>query len=120
MKNTIKASPDQLPHGQPLLRSVARSCCTLAAVYCLLCAHYPVYAQSDNFDSYADTTQLTAGGWILSELGPFVTTTFPGVGSGKGLRIQAIPYAPGGAPAAGMWYQTNDYNDFYMAVDIAS
>ena len=120
MKNTKKALPDQLPHGQTLLRSVVRSCCTLSAAYCLLGSHYPACAQSDNFDSYANTTQLTAGGWILSELGPFVTTTFPAVGSGKGLRIQAVPYADAGAPAAGMWYQTNDYTDFYMAVDIAS
>jgi hypothetical protein len=120
MKNTGTASRNQLPRGQSLLRSVARSGCTLAAAFWLLGAHWPVYAQSDNFDSYSNTDQLTAGGWILSELGPFVTTTFPAVGSGKGLRIQAVPYAPGGAPAAGMWYQTNDYTDFYLAVDIAS
>src|ERR1039458_9371118 len=79
MKNTKKALPDQLPHGQTLLRSVVRSCCTLSAAYCLLGSHYPACAQSDNFDSYANTTQLTAGGWILSELGPFVATTFPPV-----------------------------------------
>jgi hypothetical protein len=120
MKSTSRALPHQLPHGQPLLRSAARKCCTLTAAFCLLGSHYPAYAQSDNFDSYANTDQLTAGGWILSELGPFVTTTFPAVGSGKGLRIQAIPYAPASAPAAGMWYRTNDYTDFYMEVDIAS
>jgi hypothetical protein len=77
-------------------------------------------AQSDNFDSYSSTAQLTAAGWVLSSLNPaLVTTTFPAVGTGKGLRIQANP-VPNTAPAVGMWYRTNDYTDFYLSVDIAN
>ncbi len=120
MKTTNTALPVQHTHRKQFLDSFAGGCCALAAAFCLLGSQLPATAQSDDFDSYSTTDQLTAGGWILSELGPFVTTTFPAVGSGKGLRIQAIPYAAGGAPAAGMWYQTNDYTDFYLAVDIAN
>lgn len=74
---------------------------------------------NDNFDSYSSTAEMTAAGWILSSLNPgLVTTTFPAVGAGKGLRLQAIP-APPNAPAVQMWYRTNQYTDFYLAVDIA-
>jgi hypothetical protein len=77
-------------------------------------------AQSDNFDSYSNPGALQSAGWVESSLDPsLVTTTFPVVGSGKGLRIQANP-VPGTAPAVGMWYRTNVYGDFYVAVDIAS
>jgi hypothetical protein len=77
-------------------------------------------AQSDNFDSYSTPGGLQSAGWFESSLDPsLVTTTFPTVGSGKGLRIQANP-VPGAAPAVGMWYRTNVYSDFYVAVDIAS
>src|SRR5215472_15802447 len=56
-------------------------------------------AQSDNFDSYSSAAQLSAAGWILSSLNPaLVSTTFPAVGSGNGLRVQANP-VPGQAPA---------------------
>ena len=80
----------------------------------------PAKAQSDNFDSYSSTAQLTAAGWVLSSLNPaLVATTFPAVGAGKGLHIQANP-VPNTAPAVGMWYRTNDYTDFYVSVDIAS
>jgi hypothetical protein len=120
MKTTNTALLVQRPHRKQFLNSVAGSCCGLAAAIWLLGSPLPAAAQSDNFDSYSTTAQLTAAGWILSELGPFTTTTFPTIGSGKGLRIQAIPFAPASAPAAGMWYQTNDYTDFYMAVDIAN
>ena len=75
---------------------------------------------NDNFDSYSNTSEFTAAGWILSSIDPsLVTTTFPAVGAGKGVRIEANPY-PGAAPAVGMWYRTNEYTDFYVAVDIAS
>jgi hypothetical protein len=120
MKIANTGSPDNLLHQRPLFRSAAWSCCGLAAVIWLLGSPLPATGQSDNFDSYSSTAQLTAAGWILSELGPLVTTTFPAVGSGKGLRIQAVPYPAASAPAAGMWYRTNDYTDFYMVVDIAS
>ncbi|MCX8091204.1 MAG: hypothetical protein N3I86_09805 [Verrucomicrobiae bacterium] len=73
---------------------------------------------SDNFDSYSNTTQFRAAGWILSAINPaLVTTTFPAVGSGKGVRLQANP-VPGAAPAVGVWYRTNEYTDFYVAIDI--
>ncbi len=82
-------------------------------------AQVSVKAQSDNFDAYSTSAELTAAGWVLSSLNPaLVTTTFPSVGSGKGLRVQANPI-PSAAPAVGMWYRTNDYTDFYVAVDIA-
>jgi hypothetical protein len=87
----------------------------------LLSSPCPAKAQSDNFDSYSSTAQLSAAGWILSSLNPaLVTTTFPAVGAGKGLRIQALPYPAASAPAVGMWYRTNDYTDFYLSVDIAN
>ncbi|MBE0542855.1 MAG: hypothetical protein IH623_16000 [Verrucomicrobia bacterium] len=74
---------------------------------------------NDNFDSYSSAADMTAAGWILSSLNPgLVTTTFPAVGTGKGLRLEAIPNAPASAPAVQMWYRTNDYTDFYVAVDI--
>jgi hypothetical protein len=86
----------------------------------MLLPHLIAQAQSDDFDSYSNAADLTAAGWILSSLNPaLVTTTFPTVSAGKGLRIQANPVA-GQAPAVGMWYRTNQYSDFYMAVDITS
>ena len=105
--------PDHLTQKQPLLRSVAGSCCVLAAFILLLGSSPKATAQSDNFDSYSTTAQLKAAGWINAYLNAgLVTTTFPPVGSGKGLRMQADPY-PGAAPAANMWYQTNDYISFF-------
>jgi hypothetical protein len=99
---------------------VAGSCTALAALSLFIGSPFPAKAQSDNFDSYSSTAQLTAAGWILSSLNPaLVNTTFPAVGAGKGLRLQAVPFPPD-APAVGMWYRTNDYTDFYVAVDIAS
>lgn len=88
----------------------------------LLCLafEFSVLGQSDDFDSYSSVANFQSAGWILSALDPsLVTTTFPAVGAGKGLRIQANP-VPGQAPAVGMWYRTNEYGDFYLAVDISS
>jgi hypothetical protein len=86
----------------------------------LLCGVQLARGQFDSFDSYSSVAEFTAEGWILSSLNPaLVTTTFPAVGTGKGLRIQANP-VPNTAPAVGMWYRTNAYSDFYVAVDIAS
>ncbi|MCL4786268.1 MAG: hypothetical protein KJ070_05655 [Verrucomicrobia bacterium] len=94
------------------------SLCALAASLWLVGGQLPAGAQSDNFDSYSSTAQMTAAGWILSSLNPaLVSTTFPAVGSGKGLRIVANP-VPNTAPAVGMWYRTNDYTDFYVSIDI--
>ncbi len=77
-------------------------------------------AQSDNFDAYSSPADLTAGGWILAALNPaLVTTTFPAVGTGKGLRIEANP-VPGAAPAVGLWYRMESYDDFVVAVDLVA
>jgi hypothetical protein len=90
----------------------------LAATGLLAVGSAQLFAQSDDFDSYSNTSQFAAAGWILSSLNPaLVTTTFPAAGSGKAVRIQANP-VPNTAPAVGMWYRTNEYSDFYMAVDI--
>ncbi len=96
-------------------------CTVLAAASLLLIGpQITAQAQSDNFDSYSSAADFAAAGWILSSLNPaLVSTTFPTVGAGKGLRIQANP-VPSTAPAVGMWYRTNDYTDFYVSVDIAS
>ena len=120
MKSANETTPAQNPRIRRLFRSVVGNCSALAIACALLTSQCPVNAQSDNFDSYSSTAQLTAAGWILSSLNPaLVNTTFPTVGAGKGLRIQAFPFPPD-APAVGMWYRTNDYTDFYVAVDIAS
>lgn len=77
-----------------------------------------VRAQTDNFDSYATSTDFTAAGWVLSQMAnALVTTTFPATGTGKGLRIQANP-VPGQAPAVAIWHRTTEYTNFYLAVDI--
>lgn len=92
----------------------------LAATGWLAIGSAQSFAQSDDFDSYSNTSQFAAAGWILSSLNPaLVTTTFPAAGSGKAVRIQANP-VPNTAPAVGMWYRTNEYTDFYMAMDIVN
>lgn len=76
-------------------------------------------AQSDNFDSYSTEADMKAAGWFLSTINglPLSTTTFPAVGGGKGVRLQANP-VPGAAPAAVLWYRTNEYTDFHVSIDI--
>src|SRR5579864_624005 len=92
----------------------------VAGFLVLVAPQFRGYGQSDNFDSYSSPAGLAAAGWILSSIDPsLVTTTFPAVGTGKGLRIQANP-VPGQAPAVGMWYRTNSYTDFFVALDIVS
>jgi len=103
-----------LMFGARICSVVARSLAFVAGLELCACA------QSDNFDSYSSPADLRAAGWILSALDPsLVTTTFPTTGTGKGLRVQANP-VPSQAPAVGMWYRTNAYTDFYVAVDIAN
>src|SRR5439155_18467739 len=72
-----------------------------------------IRAQTDNFDSGS-----LSSAWTKSEFFP-QSYTFPSVGSGKGLRIQANP-VPSTAPAAAAITQTNNYTDFYVAVDVAN
>lgn len=77
-----------------------------------------IRAQLDNFDGYSSPANLTAAGWILSEMAQgLTTTTLPATAFGKGLRIQANP-VPGEAPAAAIWYRSTEYTNFYMAVDL--
>lgn len=120
MRNAKSASIDHTSNIRRLFHLAVGNCSALAIACGLLTSQCHVKAQSDNFDAYSSTAQLTAAGWILSSLNPaLVNTTFPAVGAGKGLRIQAFPYPPD-APAVGMWYRTNDYTDFFVSVDIAS
>jgi hypothetical protein len=116
MKTTTRCTIDGL-----FQNLASHICGSLAVAFLLLPGlQFCAKGQSDNFDSYSSATDLTAAGWILSAIDPsLVTTTFPAVGTGKGLRIQANP-VPTQAPAVGMWYQTNSYADFFLAVDIAS
>jgi hypothetical protein len=69
--------------------------------------------QSDNFD--AGTLDAA---WKRSQFNPaLVNLSFPDVGSGKALRIQAAP-VPDAAPAAAMIYRDDVYTDFYVSVDM--
>lgn len=72
-----------------------------------------VNAQSDNFDSGTLSSDWTKFQFFGQSY------TFPTVGTGKGLRIQAAP-VPGTAPAAAAIAQTNEYTDFYVAVDVVN
>lgn len=70
------------------------------------------------FDAYTDAGQMTAAGWRLAALSPaLVTTTFVEHDLGRALRLRANP-VPGTAPAVGMWYRTNEYTDFHVAIDL--
>ena len=98
MKNAHKPSPYQTPHTGPTVpfgrRELQRPGGGLLGAG-LAGPGQRAVELLDNFDSYSSTAQLTAAGWILSSLNPaLVTTTFPAVGAGKGLRIQANPYSP--------------------------
>ncbi len=117
MKNSSTNPSGHRPHIRKLFCFKSRRLCVLSVLF--LGGSAAAIAQSDNFDSYTSTSEMTAAGWILSSLNPaLVTTTFPAVGSGKGLRVQANP-VPSTAPAVGLWYRTNDYTDFYVSIDIA-
>jgi hypothetical protein len=96
-------------------RTICRSFSTLAATILLLALQHRVAAQSDNFDSGTLSTN-----WTLFEAIPN-SLTFPTVGTGKGLEIQAEPLAADSLPAVAGIVQTNyNYNDFYMALDLVS
>lgn len=72
----------------------------------------------DAFDGYNSAADMIAAGWRLSALNPaLVSTTFPGHEGGRALRLRANP-VPGQAPAVGMWYRTNEYTDFFVAIDL--
>ena len=91
-----------------------------AGLAALLTAPTTVRGQTDNFDGYTSAADFRAGGWILSEMATgLTTTTFPAVGSGKGLRFRASP-VPGIAPAVAIWYRTTEYTNFYLAADVVT
>jgi len=94
----------------------SRQVLSLALALSALALPVSVGAQSDNFDS-----GTLSSSWQLYDLDPGLASfTFPTVGTGKGLRIQALPYADVGFPAAAAIGQTNLYTDFYMALDIVN
>ena len=116
MRNVSKNLPDHLTLKQPLLRSVACSCCVLAAFVLLLGSPPRAAAQSDNFDS-----GTLSPNWNVLAVSPLLySLTFPTFGTGKALRIQGNPYPPGPVPAAVGLFQTNLYTDFYEAVDLVN
>jgi hypothetical protein len=120
MNESTLVPDSQLSRDAVSATNGSRVLAALAA--CALCLGGQISANaqvfSDDFDSYSNTTEFTAAGWHLSALNPaLVTTTFPTVDTGKGLRIVANP-VPEQAPAVGMWYRTQEYTDFYVAVDI--
>jgi hypothetical protein len=122
MNTAVMTPSDRLLRRWPSSRSLTASCSALAAASLLLGAQSSANAQTDNFNSYSSVADFQAAGWINAPLVPqLVATAFPTVapGGNKGLQMQANPY-PGAAPAANMWYKTNEYSDFYMAVDIVN
>jgi hypothetical protein len=116
MRNVSKTPRDHLNHKQPLLRSVARSCCVLAAFVLLLGSSPKATAQSDNFDSGTLSTN-----WNVLAISPLLySLNFPTFGTGKALRIQGNPYPDASFPAAVGLFQTNLYTNFYEAVDVVN
>ncbi len=90
----------------------------LALTACLLTtltAAVDLRAQSDNFDSGS-----LSGSWTKYYAdSSLVSFTFPTAGTGKALRIQANPF-PGAVPAVAAIMQTNEYTDFYVALDLVN
>jgi hypothetical protein len=95
--------------------TICRSISALAASILLVALQPRAAAQSDNFDSGALSTN-----WTVYEAFP-QSFTFPTVGTGFGLEIQASPYAAASLPAVCGIVQTNYvYSDFYLAVDLVN
>ena len=82
----------------------------------ILCVAAPLVGngQSDNFESGALDPSWKRSHFDAS----LVNLSFPDLGGGKALRIQAAPF-PDTAPAAAMLYRDQVYTNFYMAVDVA-
>ena len=110
-------SPVTAPHTSKisLMRKFGAGGAALGAVLMLAATQDFAVAQSDNFDS-----GTLSAAWTKYHLNPaLVAYTFPNVGSGKGLRIQANP-VPNPVPAAAAIAQATVYTDFYVAVDIVN
>jgi hypothetical protein len=110
MKKSIISRSIQLPRVRKSRGSILGG---LAAVALGLGLQFNATAQSDNFDS-----GTLSGAWTKYQFMP-QSFTFPTVGSGKGLRIQAAPI-PTAAPAAAAIAQATVYTDFYLAVDVVN
>src|SRR5438270_13081483 len=80
----------------------------------LLGAASSATAQSDNFDS-----GTLSSAWTVYQGVP-QRYTFPPVGTGKGLRIQTSPVPAFSLPAVAGIAQSNVYDDFYVALDLAN
>lgn len=116
MKDSISFPRVQLPASRNSARSLFSSFTALAAVLAFLGWQSKAMAQSDNFDS-----GTLSSAWTKEVFDPSLASfTFPASGSGKALRIQAYPFAGLSAPAAGAILQTNNYTDFYLAVDVVN
>ena len=89
---------------------------TLSALFILaFAAPLGLRAQSDNFDS-----GTLSSGWTKYYANPALAAfSFPTVGNGKGLRIQANP-VPNTVPAVAAVLQANQYTDFYVALDLVN
>lgn len=93
-----------------------------ALVILLLGSPTPARAQvyTYNFDSGALTSDWDKYGVAF---GLTYQITFPTVGTGKGVRLTSVPYAPAGYPGIAGIAVTNtayDYTDFYVAADMVN
>jgi hypothetical protein len=70
---------------------------------------------TDNFDSGT----LSPAWTVYDANSALVSLTFPTVGTGKGLRIQAAPY-PSVVPAVVGLFQSPVYTNFYVAMDLVN
>jgi hypothetical protein len=111
---TIEGVHNQPPRESRTSCSVFGSISALAASILLLGSQPDATAQSDNFDS-----GTLSPAWTVYQAIP-QSYTFPTVGTGKGLRIQATPVPSFSLPAVAGIAQTNVYNDFYVAVDMVN
>jgi len=122
MKDMERKSNDHLHQPQRFFRSLALGGCALAASLLLLGSPRTAVAQiySYNFDSGTLSSDWDKYGVAF---GATYNITFPTVGTGKGVRLTSIPYAPLGYPGIAAIVVTNttyDYTDFYVAADLVN
>ena len=113
MNKERSSLPTPLPTNAPAGRKFGAGGALLGAMMMLAATTDFAVAQSDNFDS-----GTLSSAWTKYEFFG-QSYTFPTVGTGKGLRIQANP-VPSQAPAAAAISQATVYTDFYVAVDIVN
>ncbi len=131
MKTSNSPITVQLPHHRKSTCSIFGSLTALAAGLALLGGQLIATAQTENFDSGAAIFSAGPNQWIeanvLAPIGGFVNNSFVANGSGSALRLQrgSADMTPLGAPQAygtgrGWIYRTNDYTDFYVAMDLVN